>query len=96
MSPEIAFCTNRLNPSWNGLFLTGDHLTASYAIPRGIGWKSTSGRMRAVSLRVSAGDTVGQPLHAVLFDVDESGSRAVKISNHRHHQRNHHRSDYQR
>jgi len=34
MSPEIAFCTNCLNPSWNGLFLTRDHLTASYAIIR--------------------------------------------------------------
>ncbi len=34
MSPEIAFLHDRLYPSWNGLFLTRDHLTASYAIIR--------------------------------------------------------------
>ena len=37
MSPEIAFlpfCQIRFNPSWNGLFLTRDYLTASFAIIR--------------------------------------------------------------
>jgi len=34
MSLEIAFLQDRLYPSWNGLFLTRDHLTASYAIIR--------------------------------------------------------------
>jgi hypothetical protein len=37
MSPEIAFLPFRqirFNPSWNGLFLTRDHLTASFAIIR--------------------------------------------------------------
>src|SRR5262249_9080758 len=34
MSPEIAFLHDRLYPSWNRLFLTRDHLTASYAIIR--------------------------------------------------------------
>ena len=34
MSPEIAFLHDRFNPSWDGLFLTREHLTASYAIIR--------------------------------------------------------------
>jgi hypothetical protein len=31
---EIAFLHDRLYPIWNGLFLTHDHFTASYAIIR--------------------------------------------------------------
>src|SRR5215472_3945698 len=34
MSPEIAFSPDRLYRIWNGLFLTRDDLTASYAISR--------------------------------------------------------------
>lgn len=34
MSPEIAFLHDTLYPSWNGLFLTRDHVTESYAIIR--------------------------------------------------------------
>jgi len=34
MSLEIALFMNLLYPSWNGLSLTRDHLTASYAIIR--------------------------------------------------------------
>jgi hypothetical protein len=34
MSTEIAFLHDHLYPSWNGFFLTRDHLTASYAIIR--------------------------------------------------------------
>jgi hypothetical protein len=34
MSAEIAFLPDRFYPSWSGLFLTRDHITASYAIIR--------------------------------------------------------------
>lgn len=34
MSPEIAFCTIRFYPTWNGFPLTRDDLTSSYAIIR--------------------------------------------------------------